>query len=195
MTASVSRLGFLVLGLTLFTAGQGTAQAPPAPSAEGVAVHGRWTVTVTRDGKVVERREFQNALTAGGQFHLSRALSRQRTPGPWIILVEADGTGSLCAGNEFINGTDADCAISESAAEATATVTNDTVVLEGTETVVRAGNIEVVSTFQWWCGPDTAPATCQGSGTPSQVTLKVLDSVIPVQVGDRIEVQVVISFS
>lgn len=195
MTACASRLGFLILGLTLLSAGPGTAQAPAAPSAEGIAVHGHWTVTVTRDGQVVERREFQNVLTAGGQFHLSRALSRERTPGPWIILVEADGTGSLCAGNEFINGADADCAISESAAEATATVTNDTVVLEGTETVTRAANIEVVSTFQWWCSAETAPATCQPSGTPSQITLKVLDSVIAVQAGDRIEVQVVISFS
>lgn len=199
MTSLATRLGFLTLILIL-VAGQASAQAP---SREGIVVHGSWTITVTRDGKVVERREFQNELQEGGKVHISRLLARINSPGPWIILLEAegtpnpDGTGTLCRDNEFILGADTDCAISQSAGEATATETNNTLVLEGTETVVRAANIEIVNTFQHWCGGgNIAPADCQPLGqSPAQVTRRTLETLIPVQEGDRIEVKVVISFS
>lgn len=202
MTARFSKLGFLALGLTVLTAAAAHAQAPARPGAEGIEVHGSWTITVTRDGHLVERREFQNALMNPGRTHLSRVMARTSTPGRWLILVEADGTGTLCADNEFIVGEDTDCAISEASGEATVAVTEVSaaepemkVVLAGTETIVRDGNISLVNTFQYMCSPTVTPDACEPVGNPAQMTRKGLDTPIPVQAGDRIEVQVVVSFS
>lgn len=197
MTSQASRFGFLILFLALLSAGGATAQDSPRPTDEGLQVHGHWTITVVRDGEVVERREFENDLTVGGQTHLAAALARTRTPGPWIILAEADGAGALCADNEFVLGEDTDCTISEDAGEATVSVSESTfnVVVEGSETVVRDANIEVVTTYQRYCLPNTAPADCVPAGNRNQFTRKTLDTPIAVQTGDRIEVTVEISFS
>lgn len=191
------RHGLIPLLAMLLAAGSTAAQEPSAPGDEGIEVHGRWTITVVRDGEIVERREFENALVLGGRIHLARVLSRRFTPGPWTILVEADGTGTLCANNEFVLGEDTDCAISEAEGETTVTDTPDgTVLLEGTETVARDGNLTLVNTYQWNCLPQTATADCQPAGANYvQFTRKGLDTPIPVQNGDRIEVTVEISFS
>lgn len=197
MQIRACRHGIIPLLALLLTSGGVAAQEPSAPGDEGIEVHGRWTITVVRDGVVVDRREFENALTVGGQTHLARVLSRRFTPGPWTILVEGDGTGSLCANNEFVNGEDTDCAISEAEGEATVTeAPSGTVRLEGTETVVRDGNLTLVNTYQWNCLAQTATVDCQPAGANfGQFTRKALDTPIPVQNGDRIEVTVEISFS
>jgi hypothetical protein len=199
MTSRATRLGFLTLLFALFSAGGTSAQESTGPADEGIQVHGHWTVTVVRDGQVVESRQFENDLTGAGQGHLSQVLSREYTPGPWVILVEADGTGTLCAENEFVLGPDTDCTISQSADEATATATappQNSLLIEGTETVVRDANITIVGTFQWWCIAETATDACVPAAVNrAQFTRKSLDTPIAVLSGDRIEVTVEISFS
>jgi hypothetical protein len=197
MRSGLSTLGFLALLAAVFTAADANAQDLPGPADDGIEVHGHWTVTVVRDGQVVERREFHNDLQIGGRTHLAQVLTRETSPGPWIILVEADGTGTLCADNEFAIGEDTDCTISESSDEVTASPTPDfTVLIEGTETVVRDANITDVHTFQRSCTPTTAPADCQtAQANRWQFTRRSLDTPIAVLSGDRIEVTVEISFS
>lgn len=203
MRAHLIRFGFLAVLLASLAPGAAEAQEPAVPPSadgmnEGVAVHGHWTITVLREGEVVERREFENALTFGGRTHLALLLAGTRSAGPWTVLVEADGSGSLCADNTFILGPDTDCTISEASAELTAAATeNDTVILEGTETVQRDGNLVNVHTYQQWCPDNVAPTTCSpaGGSNQNQFTLANLDPVIPVQNGDQIEVTVELSFN
>lgn len=202
-----SSLGSLVilafLSLLSFVASASAQEAPGAADV-GVAVHGAWTVTVVRDGRVVERRSFQNDLMPQGRALLSRLLSRRNAAGPWIILVEADGSGTLCADNEFAIGEDTDCAISESTQEASVRITGEgsgtaALVIEGTETVVRDADITLVGTWQWVCDAQSAASACQASTPDSQTlfqfTRKSLDTPITVLAGDRIEVTVEISFN
>ena len=148
---------------------------------------------------MVERREFENALTLGGRDWLTTVLLRQRTPGFWVVLVEADGTGTLCADNEYVLGTDSDCTISESTAELTVTQGPNpdyAATLQGSETLIRGGNLETVNTYQFPCLPDVAPTNCAATNTsPFQFTRTGLNPVIPVLPGDRIDVTVEISFN
>jgi hypothetical protein len=202
MRAHLIRFGLLAVLLALSAPAAAAAQeaGPPSPDGmnEGVAVHGHWTITVLREGEVVERREFKNALTNGGQAHLALLLARTRSTGPWTVLVEADGSGSLCADNTFVLGDDTDCTISEASAELTASTTeNATVILQGSETVQRDGNLQLVNTYQQWCAGDVAPTTCSpaGGGNQNQFTRADLEPLIPVQNGDQIEVTVELSFN
>jgi len=202
MRAHLIRFGFLAVLLASLAPGTAAAQEPAAPPSadgmnEGVAVHGHWTITVVREGEVVDRWEFENALTFGGRAHLAHLLAGTLSTGPWTVLVQADGAGSLCADNEFILGDDTDCTISEASAELAASASaNDTVILQGTETVQRDGNLQDVQTFQWWCADSTAPNGCTPQGqNRAQFTQADLDPLIPVQDGDQIEVTVELSFN
>lgn len=203
MRAHLIRFGFLAVLLASLAPGTAAAQEPAAPPSadgvdEGVAVHGHWTITVRRDGELVDRWEFENALANGGQRQFSELLTRQVTAGFWIILVQADGSGSLCANNDFVLGDDTDCAISEAAAELTVSATADhTVLLVGSDTVQRDGNLEGVHTFQHRCLESVAPTDCQTSApnTQGQITIATLNPVIPVQNGDQIDVTVELSFN
>lgn len=185
----------LALLFTFIAPADATAQEAPGPTDVGIAVHGAWTVTVVREGDVVERREFRNALTNSGEIHLAQLLSGDRFGGPWIIVVEADGAGTLCADNEYVAGEDTDCAISESGGEATASAVDPvtSLTLEGSETVVRDASITAVGTHQWVCGAGPCQAT--GGEIVQSFTSRVLDTPIAVLAGDRIEVTVEISFN
>lgn len=55
---------------------------------ESIEVHGHWILEVRNpDGSLVERREFENALTASGANVLIKVLSREKTIGGWMIQV------------------------------------------------------------------------------------------------------------
>lgn len=204
MRSHLIRFGFLAVLLASLAPGAAEAQEPATPPSadgmnEGVAVHGHWTITVVREGEVVDRWKFENALTNGGKSHLADLLARVRSPGPWTVLVEADGTGSLCADNTFVLGDDTDCTITEAGAELAVSVdasdlANQKVVLQGSDTVQRDGNLTVVSTYQEQCLAGTSPSDCT-SVNRTQFTRAFVEPVIPVQNGDQIEVTVELSFN
>ncbi|MEW6684218.1 MAG: hypothetical protein AB1451_15075 [Nitrospirota bacterium] len=166
---------------------------------EGIKVHGHWVIEVRNpDGKLVERRDFENALTQYGQIYLADFLRRSSTPGSWAILV-FDG---LCPG-----GSTAVCVILESGASypAIAPVTfpnlqvsggPGSLVLSGSLTASAAGNVTDVAAQVGRCGPDAAPQNC-GSGFlyGQPFTSRQVSPPVPVQQGQIVQITVTISFS
>jgi hypothetical protein len=73
-----------------------TAQTIPGkPNSEGIKVHGHWIIEVRNpDGKLVERREFENALAQSGSSGLVGLLSGYFAAGDWSIVV--DGNPGPC---------------------------------------------------------------------------------------------------
>jgi ketosteroid isomerase-like protein len=201
MRTRTFRFAFPAAMLALFVAAGAAAQEGSAPlpadgATEGIAVHGHWTISVVRDGEVVERREFENALVSEGATHLSVLLAGNTTAGNWMILVSAPGTGALCVGETL----DGFCQILEDDAEVTVSTADDgsgglQLVLEGSDTAARDGDITRVATLQATCASDTAAAACTFEGSRENFTATDLDPTIAVQNGDRIDVTVEISFN
>src|SRR5690348_825570 len=74
---------------------------------QGIKVHGHWVIEVRNpDGGVVERREFENALTAVGARQLALLLARTASSGHWMVSFRQSGqvpgpcpgglSGSVC---------------------------------------------------------------------------------------------------
>jgi hypothetical protein len=201
MKTRTFRFGFLAVLLALFAAAEAVAQDPAAAAStdgtnEGIAVHGHWTITIVRDGDVVERREFENDLTADGPSFLTRVLAREFTVSRWAILVSADRTENICThGGPTIGG----CAIVEGEAppdELTVSTPDAdlTMVLEGSAEAQLDATLLGVSTVAGACNPDVAPVDCNDFGILS-FTATDLDPTLAVQSGDQIDVTVVLSFS
>lgn len=200
MRTRTFRFAFPAALLALFVATGATAQeADAAPTAdaptEGIGVHGHWTISVVRDGEVVDRREFENALVGDGRTHLAEMLAGNSSAGNWLILVIAPGAGGFCVGDTV----DGSCTISEDDAEVAVSTADDgsgafQLVLEGSDTAARDGDISTVSTFQAFCAPDTTPDACTFAGVRNQFTATNVAPTIPVQSGDQIDVMVEISF-
>ena len=84
VAAGLGVTGLVALGLlfVLFQAGAGAVTGSEA--SEGIAVHGRWTIEVRDpDGGLVERREFDNALTRAGAAALARPSGGLGVPSGW----------------------------------------------------------------------------------------------------------------
>lgn len=189
---------FLILLPMVARAQQPAAVQPGEAATEGIAVHGQWTIEVVRDGKTILLREFGNDLMPSGEGQLINLLGRADTPGFWIVLLQADGTGSLCADNTLTVGTDTDCSIDEESGELALTLNTASdreMLLEGSDTVIRDGNITSVATYQHTCASLTAPDACSTtSNSPRQFTATGVTPV-PVQNGDQVNVQVQLTFN
>jgi hypothetical protein len=82
------------------TSTQMVASAPDSP-AEGISVHGHWTIEVKNpDGTLAERREFDNALQPGGKESLVKLLARQTSVGGWDIRLYGDPTSEGAFAND-----------------------------------------------------------------------------------------------
>lgn len=168
---------------------------------EGIKVHGHWVIEVREPGgKLVERREFENALTSQGWNTLSAVLSRSKSPGLWSVLLDSNGTKPCTTGTGEIV-----CAITEAGSVGTysnwfknLTVTSDgRITLRGTATAAYASNIDIVRTLLEFCSSSVSPANTPGdsscfNGTFTSATLATPVSVAP---GQIMQVTVVISFS
>lgn len=77
-------------------------------SAEGIKVHGRWTIDVRNpDGTLASHNEFDNALTLDGRQVLAGLLSRFWQAGEWRItlfngLAQPNPCGGVCVLNEHV---------------------------------------------------------------------------------------------
>lgn len=194
----VSSLGLFYPGVVSNLHAQSPTKATPSSPAggpkEGIKVHGNWTIEVRNpDGKLVERREFKNALKDAGVFTLGKLLRRESRLGEWMI--------SLYASNAFL--AQATCQIYEVNSQVTpsnnlsTTLTisqegnTDNTVLTGTATAAENGVIASVRTFVKRC-----PVEGSCANQPYwEFTATSLPNAINVVTGQIIQVKVVISFS
>ena len=200
MTARSIRFGFFTVLLALFAAegavAQDPAAAPPADGMnEGVSVHGHWTISIVRDGEVVERREFENALLNGGATQISMTLAGERTPGLWGIAIYTSTslTAPLCDTPYSLESV---CRLREPDDVTVSTPDpNITLLLEGSAGAQADAELTRVTTAQTFCGPDIAPADCTTTENSDVITGTTLSSPISVQNGDVIQVTVELSFN
>ncbi len=152
---------------------------------EGIRVHGHWTIVVkNEDGTVASRNEFENALVTtgtvdGGDAMLSAILSRNLTPGRWLIKL--DGTPQFCAN---VNSQPSLCWITESGTSSvfqtfggvapffnltvlmlrpTPSLSTFALSLSGTARAASAGNVTSVATVMVPCQTSQSPAACVSS--------------------------------
>ncbi len=198
---------------------QTPAKATTAPATEskggqkeGIKVHGHWTIDVRNpDGTLVTHREFENELEPTNWLPL--ILGRQRTVGEWEIQLSDTATpdNSPCnLGNIIVP-----CSIVEPTSASNTSIAFKTLtlsvpssivpdvgtvyvlVLSGTATAMRAGQVKRVSTHLSNCAPTIPASSCIGSvpGSIGTVTSKVLAIPIGTSAGQIIQVKVTISFS
>jgi hypothetical protein len=220
-TALIVALSLPTLHLGLIPAV--SAQTPSKPSAssseggpkEGIKVHGHWTIEVRNpDGKLVERREFENSLRGQGARALAGFLSRTATPGLWLVVLFAgppQGTPPCALGPQ-----PSPCTIAEPAwplppavdpatppifRNLTVSASEFTVMLNGTATAGASGGgvITDVTTFLGVCSNSVAPgaldSTCLNAKDGGAFSHAMLASPVNVAAGQIIQVSVVFSFS
>jgi len=191
-----------------------SAGAEQAPSAggphEGIKVHGHWSIEVRNpDGSVVTHREFENSLTPSGPLGLARILSGTMSMGSWQIALSGADADMPCVD---VAGGEASCNIVSSTYSpggsrlpeyfGTLTVTEvegslNQVVLNGTATAGKQGDVSHVSTYILLCANTVAPSNCAvGAGLGQYpLTFTNVQSPINVATGQIIAVTVTISFS
>jgi hypothetical protein len=222
--AMTYRIG-TVVALTMLAAASGVvaiqAQEQPASSstaiqdakpsggvAQGIKVHGHWTIEVRNpDGSVASRTEFENALApdagfGGGAALLAMLLGSERSPGKWSVL--AHGTsifdGPCVPAVTPPNGVA--CGISQPDLRVNVPRTGSlpnrsTGVLElsGSFTVQNpAAVIGRVETRMFACDSAFAPSTCPEAHI-MPFTSHTLTTPIPAAREQIVQIKVVISFS
>lgn len=185
-------LGLLTLALAILTPNPVWAQnADEGLASEGISVHGHWIIEVYDGSHLVDRREFDNALAAGGDIFLADLLSGENSIGTWFIVVGDnicdlgdDGSPDLCTVVAAVSSPDLGGDSGQLRLEAFLTAELD-------------GSITSVRTKGALCSPDTAPSGCitdQIISSPA-FTEKSLASPIDVVAGQRVSVTVIISFT
>jgi hypothetical protein len=75
-------------------------RASAPETAQGIGVHGAWTITVkSRAGAVVGRRSFHNDLTDQGRKLLAEILTGDAVAGGWFVTLSA-GNGALACDSQ-----------------------------------------------------------------------------------------------
>jgi len=192
-----------------FDAGSAPAPVSNGSPGEAIKVHGHWTIEVRNpDGTIAEVRDFENALLGGtGAETLAKVLGRQYSVGGLTIQLYADAPGNcpfrLDGGQHGY--------IVESAYPSSETyffknlVLNvpaapdpnaNKLVLSGTATAIRAGNISQVDTAVKRLDPSSPPSgTYPAPGAGHALTRTTLASMVNLSAGQQVAVTVVISFS
>lgn len=180
---------------------------------QGIHVQGSWSVEVRDpDGTLAERREFENSLVAGsGDKILADLIAGNTAAGNMEVTINGPSEDPICRRTD---GTGINCYIVETGASATepyefATLTKsvptsgdneNALVLSGSATVEtdEDGSVVVgVTTHQYNCAASTAPGDCGADPPREFLTSNPLQSTgdIPVQDGQQVNVEVVISFN
>ncbi len=173
---------------------------------EGINVHGHWTIEVRDpDGRLVEHREFENALSPNGDIVLARIIAGISTIGHWQLVIDSSVVGNGPCGQA--------CLILESSDPETGgtlfrTLTVDApliganvgkLVLSGSATATNNGEVNVVRTVNGYCEPTLAPSTnCVGAASRvfnTAITFASISPAVSVSAGQQILVTVVIGFS
>jgi len=175
---------------------------------DGITVHGHWTIVVAEpDGTIVDRREFENALTASGANALVQFLMRTARVGTWsVFLLSNGGTGPQGCLNSL--GNSQACETFEAALgtagsswqfptlQVTTLLGGDSLRLNGTVIAGEAATINQVVTRVRKCTGTQQGTQCSGPHdfTDRTFSLNPVIQPVSVQPGQQIEVTVVISF-
>jgi|SRR5688572_9286089 len=191
-----ARVLSVMLAVFLGTAAAGGAAEPGhgAP-ADGIKVHGHWTIEVRNpDGSLVSHHEFENALMPAGARNLARFLGRVNSPGLWSVLLLslADpplSPYSIMSENRHLDPTGGELTVSVP----TSGPNQDKLVLSGSFTSPDVRTLLRVNCDVTLC-PTGSPA-CQSGTLTSNFTVRELATQIPVRTGQIVQVTVVFSFS
>ena len=177
--------------------------------ADGVKVHGHWTIVVrSRSGTVVGRYHFHNDFngpglgTSGGAAAFSQILSGSTAPGDWDVSIH--GSGCPASNGNFCQMFEPDASpvfgafppdtknLTVSAPESGTDAFK--IVLQGNVVATNDGTIDRVDSGLQKCAASAAVGHDCGVGYNS-VTTRILSSPIPVGAGQTIAVTVKLSFS
>lgn len=170
-----------------------------------IGVQGHWQIVVkSPDGRIVTVRRFHNdPITAGAA--IASILTNGFTPSGFRVVLFSNGSpASACgtssaaacnlepAGSSFYDGANANTFKTMSQ-----TVSGNSIVLKGSVTAQRDGQINVVQTDLLICSASVAPATnCASNSFFSGFTQRVLSGadVIPLVNGQQVLVTVTLTF-
>ena len=177
------------------TASQSQANHHTAAPVQSVAVHGRWTIKVFDQNRLLSERQFENALVTGsgggGDAAIARLLTRQDPMGPWLLAASDAGGGSL-----FQLSNAADHSVQGPLTVDGATIGH--VILSGNYTAGANISIGRVATFVSLCTSSaTSPDACVNyfGSYLFNFTSATLASPVAVANGQIVQVKVDISFS
>ncbi len=178
---------------------------------QGIKVHGHWVIEVRNpDGSLVATYEFRNSLTTSGRVTLADMLVRDRVPSNWSIRLEAGTQENHPCGAPFqglpchiIESTDPSAGqegpyFPTLTVERGGTTGDPTVILSGTATAQRDGEVYLVRTTLSSCdGGDTTPSACVGNATRAGLFTEggFFSPRISVVTGQSILATVTLSFS
>jgi hypothetical protein len=178
-----------VLGLIAKAAPAQVAHSGQKATAQGITVHGWWTIKVFSGSRLVREKQFENALTTdsnGGSAALTALLAGHYTTGPWGVVVRStsDTYYLYSAGGPQ----DQSLAVND--------VGHHTV-LTGSFTSRGDISIASVGTLLYLCGRSSSPDSCS-----SQVAIRIFSFTnadvspnLAVSSGQIVQVKVDISFS
>jgi hypothetical protein len=194
---------FLLLSAAPLSAQGGGQDSQPGRGA--ITVRGHWIVDVHEaDGTLAKRHEFDNHLT--NPLALARLFSRQQSMGTWhVALSDTLANNAPCEtnGNRSCHLLEAGDPNRYSGTNFLAltvglegTPSPDKLVLQGTFTAQRAGQISYVSAELGLCANNIAPATPCSAGS-QQLTQRLLQGAdtVPVSAGQVVQLRVEISFT
>jgi hypothetical protein len=190
-------------GIKSHEAAQVVAAAPDGP-AEGIVVHGHWTLEVRNpDGSLTEQREFDNDLMTDGSVTLAQVLARQKTITGWDIglmgtispfLNDSGGQAQGMIVDSTFPGTGRQYFKNLTIEVPTSGENLRKLVLSGTATAHQDGGIMEVRTHLW-VQPATATSTGSYLGVENVFTYFRLPTIVNLTASQTVTATVVISFS
>ena len=207
-------IGLAALGAARPATADVRAGDSPSGIVGGVEVRGEWHIEVRdADGNFVEERRFTNHLKASGATLLSGLLRGDLVAGVWNVQLWSVGDEAQLCFISPANETPTACNLHTPSftplpgSSPTLDVEYGTVafdgalVLEGTLTADRDGELTRVVTQAFPCSSDTSPAACRDdlarstrSGRDADFTETTIET-LAVKADQQVSVTVVISFS
>lgn len=203
--ALVAAAAAAAAAFALATHGTQSAAKAPGSTADGIKVEGHWKITVKNpDGRVVLVRRFHNDPTQANQA-IATILARAYTPGLWFVQLSSTTNDFAC----LSSGTPTSCTLtdpSDTGAFASSTSTfktltasatgfQSTIVLSGSMTAQRDGDVDQVSTNLPVCSRTIAPSTSCGISSFWPFTSRLLGTPINLVTGQQLLVTVTLSFT
>jgi hypothetical protein len=167
-------------------------------NAQGITVHGWWTIKVIDHGAVVASREFENSLGANGSAALNALLASKGSINPnfgWWVQLDSSTGIRPCKATLVGSPVQQPCNPGATVSTPTSGAQAGKLVLSGSVTadpVGGSGQIDKVSTVLNLClEPTIAQCTFVAGGIFTATSI----TPIPVQSTQSVQFTVVISFS
>ena len=186
----------IAAALGAFSSSTSSASGSPA-KAEGIKVHGAWTIEIRDHGRTVRTARFHNDLTSKGAERLVSLLARESSVGQWMIgltpqLCGTTASPAFCWIDE-VGGTIAE---THTVVLSTPSTGDDAgkLVLKATVVASLDNSITTVQTSNIECPASSPPSTsCGFSGFI--FSRRDLPAPIPVVAGQQVLITVKYSFS